>query len=47
MSESYGGGGTVPSNWGKEDEDDRLWAQKCAKKAIWLCKPRMRYGRGR
>lgn len=47
MSESYGGGGTVPSNWGKDDEDDRLWAQKCAKKAIWLCKPRMRYGRGR
>ena len=47
MSESYGGGGTVPSNWGKDDEDDRLWAQKCAKKAMWLCKPRMRYGIGR
>lgn len=47
MSESYGGGGSVPSNWGKDDEEDRLWACKCAKKAMWLCKPRMRYGRGR
>lgn len=47
MSESYGGGGSVPSNWGKDDEEDRLWAYKCAKKAIWLCKPRMKYGRGR
>ena len=47
MSESYGGGGSVPSNWGKDDEEDLLWAYKCAKKAMWLCKPRMRYGRGR
>ncbi len=48
MSESYGGGGGVGSNWGKsDDEDDWLWARKCATKAMWLCKPRMRYSRGR
>lgn len=47
MSESYGGGGSVSSNWGKGEDDDWLWARKCAMKAMWLCKPRMRYGRGR
>lgn len=47
MSESYGGGGSVSSNWGKDEDDDWLWARKCAMKAMWLCKPRMRYGRGR
>ena len=47
MSESYGGGGSVSSNWSKGEDDDWLWARKCAMKAMWLCKPRMRYGRGR
>lgn len=47
MSESYGGGGSVSSNWGKDEDDDWLWARKCVQKAMWLCKPRMRYGRGR
>lgn len=47
MSESYGGGGSISSNWGKNEDDDWLWARKCATKAMWLCKPRMRYGRGR
>lgn len=47
MSESCGGGGCVYSNWGKGNEDDYLWAQKCARKAIWLCKPRLKRGRGR
>ena len=46
MSESYGGGGSVCSNWGKNEDDDRRWAKKCAMKAMWLCKPRMKYGRG-
>lgn len=47
ISESYGGGGSVSSNWGKGDDDDWRWARKCAMKAIWFCKPRMRYSRGR
>lgn len=47
MSESYGGGGSISSNWGKNENDDWLWVRKCATKAMWLCKPRMRYGRGR
>lgn len=47
MSQSYGGSGSISSNWGKNEDDDRLWARNCATKAMWLCKPRMRYGRGR
>ena len=47
MSESYGGGGSVCSNWGKDEDDDWRWAKKCAMKAMWLCKPRMKYSRGR
>jgi hypothetical protein len=39
MSESCGGGGTTPSNWGKDkDEDERDWARRCAQHANWLCK---------
>ncbi len=49
MSESCGGGGSTPSNWGKDkDEDERDWAQRCAILANWLCKPiRKHKGHGR
>ena len=40
VSESCGGGGSTPSNWGKDkDEDERDWARRCAQHASWLCKP--------
>ena len=40
ISESCGGGGSTPSNWGKDkDEDERDWARRCAILANWLCKP--------
>ena len=40
VSESCGGGGSTPSNWGKDkDEDEREWARRCAQHANWLCKP--------
>lgn len=43
MSESCGGGGSTPSNWGKDkDEDEREWARRCAQHANWLCKPMSR-----
>ena len=43
MSESCGGGGSTPSNWGKDkDEDEREWARRCAHHANWLCKPMSR-----
>lgn len=49
VSESCGGGGSTPSNWGKDkDEDERDWARRCAQHANWLCKPiRKHKGRGR
>ena len=49
MSESCGGGGSTPSNWGKDkDEDERDWARRCAQHASWLCKPiRKHKGHGR
>lgn len=44
MSESCGGGGSTPSNWGKDkDDDERDWARRCAQLANWLCKPFRRY----
>ena len=44
MSESCGGGGSTPSNWGKDkDEDERDWARRCAQHASWLCKPIRRH----
>lgn len=44
MSESCGGGGSTPSNWGKDkDDDERDWARRCAQLANWLCKPIRRY----
>lgn len=40
VSESCGGGGSTPSNWGKDnDEDERERARRCAQHATWLCKP--------
>ena len=49
VSESCGGGGSTPSNWGKDDdEDERERARRCAQHAKWLCKPIKRskgYGR--
>ena len=44
MSESCGGGGSIPSNWGKDkDDDERDWARRCAQLANWLCKPIRRH----
>lgn len=43
ISESCGGGGSTPSNWGKDkDKDEREWARRCAQRANWLCKPMSR-----
>lgn len=43
ISESCGGGGSTPSNWGKDkDEDEREWARRCVQRANWLCKPMSR-----
>jgi len=43
MSESYGGGGSPGSGWGRnKDDDDRDWARRCARQASWLCKPMRR-----
>jgi len=43
VSESCGGGGSTPSNWGKDDdEDERKRARRCAQHANWLCKPMSR-----
>lgn len=49
MSENCGGGGSSPdSNWGKDpDEDDRLWARRCAQMARQMSKPRQRSFRRR
>ena len=49
VSESCGGGGSTPSNWGKDkDENERDWARRCAQHANWLCKPiRKHKGHGR
>ena len=44
MSGSCGGGGSTPSNWGKDkDDDERDWARRCAQLANWLCKPIRRH----
>ena len=44
MSESSGGGGSIPSNWGKDkDDDERDWARRCAQLVNWLCKPIRRH----
>ena len=44
ISESCGGGGSTPSNWGKDDdEDERERARRYAQHANWLCKPIRKY----
>ena len=44
VSESCGGGGSTPSNWGKDDdEDEHEKARRCAQHANWLCKPIRKY----
>ena len=44
VSGSCGGGGSTPSNWGKDDdEDERERARRCAHHANWLCKPIRKY----
>lgn len=46
VSESCGGGGSTPANWGKDkDEDEREWARRCAQHAKWLCQPIRRHKR--
>ena len=45
MSESCGGGGSsaMESGWGrKEDEDDMVWAHRCAQQAFGMHKRRSR-----
>lgn len=40
MCETYGGGGSPGTGWGRDKKDDDLdWARRCAAKANWLCKP--------
>ncbi len=40
ISESCGGGGGVSSGWGKRDDEDELkWLRRCARQAVWMCKP--------
>ncbi len=39
ISESFGGGGSPGSNWGKDrDDDDLRWLRRCARQAVWMCK---------
>ena len=39
MSESCGGGGSIPDGWGRDkDEDDLAWARRCARMANRMCK---------
>lgn len=51
MSESHGGGGSIPSSgWGRDKDDDWEWAKRCAVMAhsmITTPKPKLRRGRGR
>lgn len=48
MSESCGGGGSPGTGWGRDrDDDDDKWARKCAAMACHLCKPVIKYRRGR
>lgn len=48
MSESCGGGGSPGTGWGRDkDDDDDKWARKCAAMASHLCKPVIKYKRGR
>lgn len=44
VSESCGGGGSTPSNWGRDDDkDEHERARRCVQHANWLCKPIRKY----
>ena len=49
MSESHGGGGTIPSSgWGRDKDDDWEWAKRCAVMAHSMTTtPKIRRGRRR
>ena len=49
MSESHGGGGSIPSSgWGRDKDDDWEWAKRCAIMAhSMITTPKTRRGRGR
>lgn len=49
MSESCGGGGSAPSSgWGKDKDEDYLkFARRCLQQSHAMCKPKIKYGRGR
>ena len=48
MSESSGGGGSTPDDWGRgKDEDDLEWARRCAKMASHMCRPAIKRGNRR
>lgn len=44
VSESCGGGGSTPSNWGRDDDkDEHERARRCVQHANWRCKPIRKY----
>ena len=48
MSESFGGGGSTPDDWGRgKDEDDLEWARRCARMASQMCRPAVKRGNRR
>ena len=48
MSESTGGGGSTPDGWGRDkDEDDLVWARRCARMASHMCRPAIKRGNRR
>lgn len=48
MSESFGGGGSTPDDWGRgKDEDDLEWARRCTRMASHMCRPAIKRGNRR
>ena len=48
MSESSGGGGSTPDDWGRgKDEDDLEWARRCTRMASHMCRPAIKRGNRR
>ena len=48
MSESSGGGGSIPDGWERDkDEDDLEWARRCARMANHMCRPAIKRGNRR
>lgn len=48
MSESSGGGGSIPDGWGRDkDEDDLEWARRCARMSSQMCRPAIKRGNRR